>query len=139
MAALPNTLLTITLASNFGTFLLYVLSCVICMVGFHNHPKFNLLKHLLIPVFGLMANLACMVFYLIGPFMGYGTKMEPFGLWASPLVWAIYGGIYFVTSSKKKGRTTMVEPARAQSRRKPEFIVCLSAGRVSIARPVFFG
>ena len=33
MAALPNSLLTITLASNFGTFLLYGLSCIICMVG----------------------------------------------------------------------------------------------------------
>ena len=32
---------------------------------------------MLIPVFGLVANLACMAFYLIGPFMGYGTKMEP--------------------------------------------------------------
>ena len=30
-----------------------------------------------IPIFGLVANLACMAFYLIGPFMGYGTKMEP--------------------------------------------------------------
>ena len=41
-----------TLASNFGTFLLYMLSCVICMVGFHDHPKFNPLKHLFIPLFG---------------------------------------------------------------------------------------
>ena len=42
MAALPNTLLTVTLASNFGTFLLYGLSCIICMVAYHNHPNFNL-------------------------------------------------------------------------------------------------
>ena len=33
MAALPNSLLTMTLASNFGTFLLYMLSCVICIVA----------------------------------------------------------------------------------------------------------
>ena len=33
MAALPNSLLTVTLASNFGTFLLYALSCVICIVA----------------------------------------------------------------------------------------------------------
>ena len=66
-----------TLASNFGTFLLYMLSCIICMVAFHNHPNFNFLKHLAIPVFGLLANLACMAFYLVGPFMGYGTKLEP--------------------------------------------------------------
>jgi APA family basic amino acid/polyamine antiporter len=109
MAGLPNTLLMITLASNFGTFVLYALSCIICMVGFHGHPKFNALKHLFIPMFGLIANLGCMAFYLIGPFLGYGTKMEPFGALGIALVWGIYGGIYFVTSSKKKGRTTMVE------------------------------
>ena len=34
MAALPNTLLTVTLASNFGTFLLYMLSCFICIVAY---------------------------------------------------------------------------------------------------------
>ena len=89
MAALPNSLLTITLASNFGTFLLYGLSCIICIVAFHRHPKFNALKHLFIPLFGLAANLACMAFYLIGPFMGYGTKMEPLLALGIALIWAI--------------------------------------------------
>ena len=108
MAALPNTLLMITLASNFGTFLLYMLSCIICIVAYHKHPKFSALRHLFIPIFGLLANLACMAFYLIGPFMGYGTKMEPLLALGIAAVWAIYGGIYFVSSSKKMGRTTMV-------------------------------
>ena len=49
LAALPNSLLTITLASNFGTFLLYGLSCIICMVAYHNHPNFKVVRHLLIP------------------------------------------------------------------------------------------
>jgi amino acid transporter len=109
LAALPNSLLTITLASNFGTFVLYALSCVICMVAYHNHPKFSVLKHLLIPLFGLLANLACMIFYLVGPFMGFGTKMEPLSALGIALVWAIFGGIYFIRSSKKSGRTTFVE------------------------------
>ena len=30
-----------TLASNFGTFLLYMLSCITLHGGFHKHPKFN--------------------------------------------------------------------------------------------------
>ncbi len=109
MAAMPNSLLTITLASNFGTFLLYGLSCIICMVAYHNHPKFKLVRHLLIPVFGLLANLACMAFYVIGPFMGYGTKMEPLLALGIALVWGIYGGIYFFRVSKSTGRTTLVE------------------------------
>ena len=108
MAALPQSLLTITLASNFGTFLLYMLSCITCLIAFHNHPSFNPIKHLIIPVFGLLANLACMAAYLVLPFMGIGTKLEPLSALGIAAVWAIYGGIYFIRSSKSKGRTTLV-------------------------------
>jgi basic amino acid/polyamine antiporter, APA family len=108
MAALPNTFTLVTLASNFGTFLLYGLSCVVCMVAYHKHPNFSLLKHWLIPAFGVVANLVCMSFYLIGPFMGYGTKMEPYGALGIAAIWAIYGAIYFTMASKKKGKTTLV-------------------------------
>jgi len=111
MAAMPNSLLTVTLASNFGTFLLYALSCVICMVGFHNHAMYNPIKHLFIPLFGLLANLGCMAFYLIGPFMGYGTPKEPLLALGIAAVWGIYGGVYFLSASKKKGRTTLVGQA----------------------------
>jgi len=109
MAALPNTLLLMTLTSNFGTFLLYGLSCLICMVAYHKHPMYNPLKHMLIPVFGLGANLLCMGAYLVLPFMGYGTKMEPFGALGLAAVWAIYGLIFFMRSSKASGRSTLVE------------------------------
>lgn len=109
MAALPNTFLMTTLASNFGTFLLYMLSCLTCIVCYHGHPKFKVVRHLLVPVFGLLANLACMVFYVIGPFMGYGTKMEPLLALGIALVWGIYGGIYFFRISKSSGRTTIIK------------------------------
>jgi amino acid transporter len=115
MAALPNTFLTTTLASNFGTFLLYMLSCITCIVCYHNHPNFKFVRHLAIPVFGLLANLACMVFYLVGPFMGFGTKMEPLLALGVALVWAIYGGIYFMRVGKKHGKTTLVENRAQQA------------------------
>lgn len=108
MAALPSSLLTMTLASNFGTFLLYGLSCIICLVAYHRHPRFSPVRHLLIPIFGLVANLACMTFYLVGPFMGYGTKMEPLLALGIALLWALYGGIYFVRASKITERTTLM-------------------------------
>jgi len=108
MAALPNSFTTITLASNFGTFLLYCLSCAVCMVAYHKHPNFSFIKHWLVPVFGIAANLVCMSFYLIGPFMGYGTKMEPYLALGIAAVWAIYGAIYFAVSSKRSGKTTLV-------------------------------
>jgi APA family basic amino acid/polyamine antiporter len=45
LAALPNSLLTITLTSNFGTFILYALSCFLCIVAYHKRPDHNLLVH----------------------------------------------------------------------------------------------
>jgi len=108
MAALPQSLLTVTLASNFGTFLLYGLSCVVCMVGYHGHPKYKTVRHFLVPLFGILANLACMVFYIVGPFMGYGTVKEPLLALGVAAVWAIYGGVYFTRSSKASGRATLI-------------------------------
>ena len=77
-------------------------------VAFHGHPKFNPFWHLVVPLFGLLANIICMAFYLIGPFMGFGTKLEPLAALGVAAVWFIYGGVYFVRSSKASGRTTMV-------------------------------
>jgi len=108
MAKRPNSLLTITLASNFGTFMLYMLSCITCIFCYSGHPNYSFLRHKLIPLFGAAANLVCMAAYIVLPFMGYGTKLEPFIALGIAAVWAIYGGIYFTVNSKKKGRTTLV-------------------------------
>jgi basic amino acid/polyamine antiporter, APA family len=57
-----------------------------------------------------------MAFYLIGPFMGFGTKMEPLLALGITAVWGLYGGIYFVRTSKVTGRTTLIaKEARAIS------------------------
>jgi amino acid transporter len=108
LAALPNSLLTITLTSNFGTFILYALSCFLCIVAFHNRPDYSVVKHLLIPGFGLLANLVCMGFYAAGPFFNLGTKMEPLTALGISALWGIYGAIYFIRSSKAKGKSMLL-------------------------------
>ena len=108
MAALPNSLLTITLTSNFGTFILYALSCLLCIVAYHRRHDYNIVRHLLIPGFGLLANLICMAFYLISPVFGLGTFKEPLLALLISAVWGIYGGIYFIRSSKAKGRAVLL-------------------------------
>ena len=109
MAALPNTLLLMTLASNFGTFLLYGLSCVICIVAFHHHPMYNPVKHLLIPIFGVVANLACMIAYLVWPFMGIGLSRSPYWRWVSRRCGRFMAASTSSASRKKSGRTTLVQ------------------------------
>ncbi len=108
MAALPNSLLAVTLTSNFGTFILYALTCFLCIVAFYKRPEFSLLRHILIPGFGLLANLGCMIFYLIGPALGYGTVKEPLIALGVAGAWGLYGAIYFVRASKAKGKKLLV-------------------------------
>jgi amino acid transporter len=109
IAKLPNTLVIITLISNFGTFLLYMLTCIVCIVAFREHHEFHGFKHMVVPVFGLVANLACMLFYLVGPFMVAGMSVkEPFIALGVCAIWGIFGGIYFLRASKSKAKPVLL-------------------------------
>jgi len=108
LAALPNSLGVVTLTSNFGTFILYALSCFLCIVAFHKRPDYNVVLHLLIPGFGLLANLTCMAFYLVGPIFNLGTFKEPLFALGIAGIWGIYGAIYFLRSSQAKGKAILV-------------------------------
>ena len=108
-AKLPNTLVIVTLVSNFGTFLLYMLTCIVAMVAFKEHHSFNGFKHFLVPIFGLLANLGCMLFYLVGPFTVAGMSVkEPYIALGVCGLWGAYGLFYFLKSSKAKGKETIL-------------------------------
>jgi amino acid transporter len=111
---IPQSFLAITLISNFGTFLLYMMSCIIALVAFHEHHMHNIIKHKLIPIFGLLANLLCMVFYLVGPIPGWKYSVagmswkEPYCALTVAALWGIYGAIYFLVGSKKTGKPVLI-------------------------------
>jgi APA family basic amino acid/polyamine antiporter len=105
LSKLPNTLVIITLISNFGTFMLYMLTCIVCIVAFREHHMFHGFKHMFVPIFGLVANLACMIFYLVGPFSVSGMSVkEPYIALGVCALWGIYGAIYFRSASKKMSK-----------------------------------
>jgi len=108
LAALPNGLALVTLISNFGTFAVYGLTNVICIVAYREHHMFHGFKHMAVPVFGAIANAACMAFYIIGPIEGLGSVKEPLMAVAISVLWGIYGAIYFVRNSRKKGKDTVL-------------------------------
>jgi APA family basic amino acid/polyamine antiporter len=111
---LPNTLVVITLISNFGTFLLYMMTCAIAIVAFKEHDSFNGFKHFVVPIFGLVANFVCMLFYLIGPFMVSGMSWkEPYIALGVAAVWGIYGLVYFKRRSAAIGRPVFLEQKHA--------------------------
>ena len=108
-ANIPQSLLVITLTSNFGTFLLYMMTCILAIVAFREHHSFHGFKHVVVPVFGLVANFLCMLFYLVGPFSVAGMSWkEPYVALALAAIWGIYGAFYFFTSSKKKDKSVLV-------------------------------
>ena len=49
---LPQSMLMMTLVSNFGTFLLYMLTCLTAMIAFQEHHTFSGFKHVFVPIFG---------------------------------------------------------------------------------------
>src|SRR5713226_1207284 len=78
----------ITLASNFGTFVLYAITCFIAFNAFVSRKDFNLLKHGIVPVVGLLANVLMLVTIFGMGFAGGGdAQTESFialgfaGLW----------------------------------------------------------
>src|SRR5579863_7525052 len=105
LSALPNGLALVTLISNFGTFIVYGLTNVCCIVAYRERHEFHGLKHMAIPVFGAVANLACMAFYIIGPIEGLGSVKEPLMAVGIAILWGAYGAVYFARNSKKRGRS----------------------------------
>ena len=54
-------LMGIILASNLGAFLLYALLCLLTIVTFIGDSSFNILRHLLLPIIGLLINVGIVV------------------------------------------------------------------------------
>jgi amino acid transporter len=102
---LPNSMLIITLISNFGTFMLYMTTCIVAIVAFREHHSFHGFKHFVVPVFGLVANLGCMIFYLVGPFAVAGMSVkEPYIALGFSVLWIVIGGVYLAMNSKSRGK-----------------------------------
>jgi len=52
-----------------------------------------------------------MAFYLISPVFGLGTFKEPLLALTISAAWGIYGGIFFLRGSKKKGKEILLSQA----------------------------
>ena len=74
------------------------------------HHSFHGFKHFVVPIFGLVANVLCMLFYIVGPFAVTGMSVkEPFIALGVVAVWGIYGAIYFAKTSKTKAKPVFAE------------------------------
>lgn len=95
----------ITLASNIGTFVLYALTCVWTMIAFTGRKDFNLLKHIVVPVLGLVANLVMLgVIFGLGLIAQGDLFKESVMAIAIAAIWALVSVLYFVLNSRATGR-----------------------------------
>ena len=93
----------ITLASNFGTFVLYGLTCVWTIVAFKKREDFSILKHGLIPVLGVIGNVIMVVaivyLYSIG---NADSKAEVDICFLIAGAWALISLAYVAISNVKR-------------------------------------
>ena len=103
------TLTGLTLASNFGTFVLYALTCLWTLIAFARRPDFNIIKHGLVPVLGLAANVLMLVTIFAMGFMGGGdSQTESFIAIGIALLWGVASVAYVVASNRRTGRTILL-------------------------------
>jgi amino acid transporter len=98
----------ITLASNIGTFILYGLICMLTFIAFAGRSEFHGIKHLLIPLLGLLGNAALLVgIVVIGlKTPGVTANATKFALWMT-LGWGVVSWVYLLVNSKAQKRAVV--------------------------------
>jgi len=100
----------ITLASNFGTFILYGLTCLWTIIAFKGRKEFNIFKHRIIPALGVVTNavmaVAIIYLYSIG---NTDAKAEADICFLIAGAWAVASIAYVaVTTVRRSYRLKMV-------------------------------
>src|SRR5262249_41102700 len=108
----PVGLTGITLASNFGTFALYGLTCLWTMIAFAGTEEFSFMRHAVIPALGLIANvimlIAILYLYIIG---NADSQHEAYICFAIAGGWALISILYVAISSLRSGRALIATPS----------------------------
>ena len=104
----------ITLASNFGTFVLYGLTCFWAIVAFAQRPERGFVKHTIIPVLGCIANVVMLSGIIYLYVMGNADSVTEAEIcFAIAGAWAVISIIYVLVSSTRKGKAVIGAPRRA--------------------------
>jgi amino acid transporter len=103
----------ITLASNFGTFVLYALICGLTVVAFAGRREFRFWKHALIPSLGLLGNAGMLLAIAgIGITSGGTSASATYLALGISAVWALVSGVYLIWNSRTQGRAILPSASR---------------------------
>jgi len=101
----------ITLASNFGTFVLYALTCLWTIIGFAERHDRSVMKHYLVPILGLLANVAMLISILYLYIIGNADAVhEAYICFSIAGAWALVSILYVAIRSSREGRRILHQP-----------------------------
>ncbi|HEX7498480.1 MAG TPA: APC family permease [Candidatus Limnocylindrales bacterium] len=106
-----DNLLQITLASNTGTFLVYGMTCGLVLVAFGHEHKRNLIRHVIVPVLGLLANIGMLVgIVYMSVSSGGSTQTDTLIALGIVGVWILVGAAWLVVNSAGSKKSLLVTP-----------------------------
>jgi len=113
-----DNLTQITLASNIGTFLVYGLSCLICIIAFASHHDKSFGKHFFVPGLGLLMNFAELlgVVYLAIK-AGGATSTDTYKAIGVVIAWCVAGVIWVALNPRMRGSKVFAEPPPSEGKR----------------------
>jgi amino acid transporter len=107
-----DNLLQITLASNTGTFLVYGMTNALVLFAFGGKYKRNILKHVIVPVAGLVANVGMLLAVIVmSVTAGGSTQTDTLIALAAVVVWIAVGVAWLVLNSAASKKSLLVKPA----------------------------
>ena len=111
-----DNLLQTILASNVGTFLVYGMTNLIVVIAFWHRAERSVLRHVLVPVLGVFANLA-MLAAVVGLSIASGGATQADTLIALGAVgaWLAIGAVWLAFNSRTTQRGVLVRPATARA------------------------
>lgn len=111
-----DTVTQITLASNFGTFLVYGMTCIIAIVAFAGHKDRHVLKHYLVPGVGALMNLAELVgIVYLAVVAGGATAGDAWIAMGMVGVWIVIGAVWVGLNPATKGMKLLHDPRAVEA------------------------
>jgi amino acid transporter len=109
-ACIDGGALAVTLASNIGTFALYLMVCICCYKSFQNDPNRSFVKHVLIPIVGGLLNLLMLLTIFVVGLIDDASRESVIIALCLAAVWAAVTLIYW-----NRGKGSSVAPVQVKT------------------------
>jgi amino acid transporter len=90
-------LIGLILATNLGAFFLYSILCILTIAAFRAAPEFNVFRHVVLPLLGLISNLGLGLGAILAAFAAGGILAQAAGVaLGAAAFWLVVSVVYYV-------------------------------------------